>query len=147
MRRRATRAHDDRALRVQTVPEVLVRMEELLADHNATSKRPMNLALFLYALEHVSRACRVLRQPGAHLLNIGVGGSGRASLSRLAAFVEGATVCQVEITKGYTAVEWRDDLKRFTRMCAPCLAVPVRAPVVLPAWRRALAVYSSRCRA
>jgi hypothetical protein len=28
------------------------------------SKSPMNLAMFLYAAEHVSRICRVLKQPG-----------------------------------------------------------------------------------
>lgn len=33
-------------------------------DHNAMSKRPMNLAIFLYAVEHVSRISRVLKQPG-----------------------------------------------------------------------------------
>jgi hypothetical protein len=37
-------------------------MEEFLGDHNASSKRPMPLALFLYVLEHASRACRALRQ-------------------------------------------------------------------------------------
>ena len=73
---------------------MLARLEEFLADHNATSKRPLPLALFLYAAEHVSRAARMLRQPGGHLLNVGVGGSGRGSLSRLAAYIEGLQVDQ-----------------------------------------------------
>jgi dynein heavy chain len=42
-------------------------MEEYLRDHNGTSKRPMNLAMFLFAVEHVSRICRLLKQPGACL--------------------------------------------------------------------------------
>ena len=58
---------------VQDTSHVVARLEDFLADHNASSKRPMSLALFLYAAEHVSRACRVLRQPGGHLLNVGVG--------------------------------------------------------------------------
>ena len=102
---------------VQDRTAVLAAMEEFLVDHNATSKRPMNLALFLYAMEHISRACRVLRQPGNHLLNVGVGGSGRQSLSRLAAFICGCEALQVEISKSYTQTEWREDLKRFTRRC------------------------------
>jgi dynein heavy chain len=37
-------------------------MEDLLNDHNATSKRPMKLAMFLCAAEHISRACHILKQ-------------------------------------------------------------------------------------
>ena len=59
------------------------------------SKRPMNLAMFLFAVEHVSRICRVLSQPGGNMLLVGLGGSGRQSLARLAAFICGMEVIQV----------------------------------------------------
>lgn len=83
----------------------------------------MNLAVFLYAAEHVARAVRVLRQPGAHLLSIGVGGSGRSSVARLAASIAGIDTQQIEVTKSYGLLEWKEDLKKFTRLCAsgiPC---------------------------
>lgn len=55
----------------------------------------MNLAMFLFAVEHVSRICRVLSQPGGNMLLVGLGGSGRQSLARLAAFICGMEVIQV----------------------------------------------------
>ena len=94
---------------------VVSRLEEYLVDHNGMSKSPMNLAMFLYAAEHVARICRVLKQPGAHMLCVGVGGSGRQSLSRLASFIMGMPCFQIAISKSYTRVEWKEDLKRFCR--------------------------------
>lgn len=85
---------------VQDVAKLIHTVEDYLRDHNGMSKRPMNLAMFLFAVEHVSRICRLLKQPGGHMLLVGVGGSGRQSLSRLAAFICGMPLFQVRTCAG-----------------------------------------------
>lgn len=82
--------------------ERLVKLvEEYLEDYNSLTSKPMKLVMFLDAIEHVSRICRVIRLPLGNALLLGVGGSGRQSLTRLAAFMEEFDVFQIEIAKGY----------------------------------------------
>ena len=98
---------------IQDVPKVLSTLEEYLADFNGLSKRPMNLAIFLYCAEHISRICRLLSQPGGSMLLVGVGGSGRQSLTKLAAFIMGMEVVQVEISKSYSMGDWHEDMQKM----------------------------------
>lgn len=63
--------------------------------------KPMNLVFFMDAIRHVSKLCRVLRQPRGNSLLIGVGGSGRSSLTRLATYIRQYECFTIEITKNY----------------------------------------------
>eukprot|EP00960_Hanusia_phi_P013114 383004-Hanusia_phi.AAC.2 len=84
-----------------------------LDDYNVISKKPMQLVLFLFMIEHISRVCRVLRSPGGNALLVGIGGSGRQSCTRLASFIMDFTVVEIEISKTYGKNEWREDLKKL----------------------------------
>lgn len=71
----------------------------------------MNLVLFDDALEHITRVHRVIRMDLGNALLVGVGGSGRQSVARLAAFTAGCEVFEITLSRGYGEEEFREDLK------------------------------------
>jgi dynein heavy chain, axonemal len=72
---------------VENLKDFVSKIEEYLEEYNSSVKTQMKLVMFLDACDHVSRIERVIRQPLGNSLLLGVGGSGRQSLSRLATFI------------------------------------------------------------
>lgn len=95
------------------VTKITKIMDDFLENYNVTFANKMNLVFFRDAISHLSRLARILRQPRGNAMLIGVGGSGKQSLARLAAFMVEAKCVQIEITRGYGTNEFHEDLKKM----------------------------------
>ena len=84
---------------------------DILEYHNQMNKEKLHLLLFDYVIQHLSRISRIIYKPYGNGLLIGLGGNGRRSLSKLAAFINECQIFKIEITKSYGRNEWQDDLK------------------------------------
>uniref|UniRef100_A0A803TV97 Dynein axonemal heavy chain 17 n=1 Tax=Anolis carolinensis TaxID=28377 RepID=A0A803TV97_ANOCA len=81
----------------ESLNQILV---EALENHNEVNAA-MNLVLFEDAMSHICRINRILESPRGNALLVGVGGSGKQSLTRLAAFISSLEVFQITLRKGY----------------------------------------------
>lgn len=86
-------------------------MEEYLEDYNQMANTPMSLVLFESAIEHIARISRIINQPYGNALLVGVGGSGRKSLTTMAVHIAEFSRFTIEITKNYGLGDWREDIK------------------------------------
>ncbi|XP_027766001.1 dynein heavy chain 9, axonemal-like, partial [Empidonax traillii] len=82
---------------------------EALDNYNEVNAA-MNLVLFEDAMCHVCRINRILESPRGNALLVGVGGSGKQSLTRLAAFLSSLEVFQITLRKGYGIPDLKADL-------------------------------------
>lgn len=70
----------------------------------------MGLVLFEDALRHISRICRIVLPPSGHALLVGVGGSGKQSLSKLSSFIMGMNIFSITISATYNINDLKTDL-------------------------------------
>ncbi|XP_047126546.1 dynein axonemal heavy chain 6 isoform X3 [Hydra vulgaris] len=109
MRAGDNRVYED-LLDINKVKNVL---KDYLDDYNMSSPKEMKLVFFLNAINHVSRISRMVRQPRGNALLVGVGGTGKQSLTKLACHMSSYYCFQIELTRGYDYSAFRNDLKRL----------------------------------
>ena len=85
-------------------------MVDKLEEYNS-SNSIMDLVLFEMAMEHITRITRIIGNSGGNALLIGVGGSGKQSLSKLASFICGYQVKQLAVTAKFSVQDLKDALK------------------------------------
>jgi len=99
---------------VHKLEELHIILSDALKEYNETNAT-MNLVLFEDAMRHVCRITRIINNPSGHALLVGVGGSGKQSLARLASFICGYKVSSIVISGTYSMNDFRDDLKAMYR--------------------------------
>ena len=86
-----------------------------LVEYNE-SNAMMDLVLFEQAAQHISRISRIIINPAGNAMLIGVGGSGKQSLSRLAAFISGFEVRQLQITGSFKVDDLLEAFKEMFKL-------------------------------
>jgi dynein heavy chain len=94
---------------------LIPRLDEFLEGYNVTENNQMNLVFFKDAIGHLCKVARILRSQRGNALLVGVGGSGRRSLARLATYISNMKTFSIEIAKNYREKEWHEDLRTLLK--------------------------------
>lgn len=85
-------------------------LQEALTEYNDVNP-VMDLVLFEDAMRHICRITRIINNNAGHALLVGVGGSGKQSLSRLSAFISSCTPFQITISSKYDVKDLKNDIR------------------------------------
>ena len=87
-----------------------------MKDYNVDKQRQLSLVPFDYAIDHLLRIIRILKFPKGHSLLVGVGGSGKKSLTYLASHAMGIKIIELQLSKGYCFNDFCDDVKDILKL-------------------------------
>jgi dynein heavy chain len=85
-------------------------LEDKLEQYNE-NVGAMDLVLFSIACQHITRIARIVDQPCGNALLVGVGGSGKQSLSKLTAFILAQDVFRIVVTSNYNLADLKTDIQ------------------------------------
>ncbi|CAG9462434.1 unnamed protein product [Pedinophyceae sp. YPF-701] len=97
--------------------DIRSRVEAKQQQFNENSRgSKLELVYFNDALQHLMRISRLLTMDRGSGLLVGVGGSGKQSLCRMASYISGAYTFQITITKTYNMTNLFEDLKALYKI-------------------------------
>jgi len=85
------------------------KLEEKLEEYNEMNA-VMQLVLFGTFMEHVCRLDRIISKPRGNAMLVGVGGSGKQSLTRLVSFISQYSTFSISLTGSYNLVNLQEDM-------------------------------------
>uniref|UniRef100_A0A6I8P5E1 Dynein axonemal heavy chain 1 n=1 Tax=Ornithorhynchus anatinus TaxID=9258 RepID=A0A6I8P5E1_ORNAN len=98
---------------ISDIEKLMRVLDDYMEDYNEVHTTKLKLVLFIDAMSHICRISRILRQSLGNALLLGVGGSGRSSLTRLASHIAEYECFQIELSKNYGMAEWRENIKQI----------------------------------